>query len=147
MKKSNYPAQQKDYVPDYTSPLNNVIMETESGDAGLSYRYTYGLQKTSVAITGAQNGAGSVMQYDYDDDLGLVGNERGNRGLHSYETLTDANIVVATWGEEELINFKSIWNDSAMDDIADLLINNTLMSNIGRWVYENINGVYLTYFI
>ena len=45
-------------------------METESGDASLAYRYTYGLQKTSVAITGAQNGAGSVMQYYYDDDLG-----------------------------------------------------------------------------
>ena len=60
----------KDYVLDYTSPLNNVIMEYESGDANLTYRYVHGLQKTSVTISGISNGAGSVMQYVYDDEEG-----------------------------------------------------------------------------
>jgi RHS repeat-associated protein len=56
----------KDYVLDYTSPLQNAIMETESGDSGLTYRYTYGLQKDNVVIYGIPNGAGSVMQkYNY----------------------------------------------------------------------------------
>ncbi|MDR0294873.1 MAG: hypothetical protein LBH91_01600 [Prevotellaceae bacterium] len=47
---------------DYTSPLKNAIMETESGDGGLTYRYTYGLQKENVAIYGIANGAGSLLQ-------------------------------------------------------------------------------------
>ena len=41
----------KDYVIDYTSPLANVIMEYESGDSALTYRYAYGLQ----AVTGFLN--------------------------------------------------------------------------------------------
>ena len=52
----------KDYVLDYTSPLQNVLMETESGDGGLTYRYTYGLQKDSVVLYGILNGVGSVVQ-------------------------------------------------------------------------------------
>jgi RHS repeat-associated protein len=52
----------KDFVLDYTSPLKNVIMETESGDNGLTYRYTYGLQKESVVIYDIPNGVGSVTQ-------------------------------------------------------------------------------------
>ncbi|MDR0296282.1 MAG: hypothetical protein LBH91_08965, partial [Prevotellaceae bacterium] len=52
----------KDYVLDYTSPLQNVIMETESGDGGLTYHYSYGLQKENVVIYGIPNGAGSLLQ-------------------------------------------------------------------------------------
>ena len=80
----------KDFVLDYTSPLKNVIMETESGDGGLTYRYTYGLQKENVVISGAgnldklyyhhdrlgstdlltDNVAGKVMSYVTYDDWG-----------------------------------------------------------------------------
>ena len=49
----------KDFVIDYVSPLKNVIMETETG--GVTYRYTYGLDKLSTAISGI-SGAGSVQQ-------------------------------------------------------------------------------------
>ena len=57
-----YAVVHKDYVLDYTSPLQNVLMETESGDSGLTYRYTYGLQKENVVIYGIPNGAGSLLQ-------------------------------------------------------------------------------------
>ena len=60
----------KDYVLDYTSPLKNVILETESGVGGLTYRYVYGLEKVETVITGITNGAGSVMQYVYGDETG-----------------------------------------------------------------------------
>ena len=46
----------KDYVLDYTSPLKDVIMETESGSGALTYRYTYGLEKANVVIYGVPNG-------------------------------------------------------------------------------------------
>ncbi|MCL2164827.1 MAG: DUF6531 domain-containing protein [Oscillospiraceae bacterium] len=59
----------KDFVLDYTSPLKNVIMEYESGNTGLTYRYTYGLKKVNTVITGIPNGVGSVMQYTYNDEL------------------------------------------------------------------------------
>ena len=47
-------------------------MEQESGVSGLTYRYTYGLGKNSVAVSGnaLPNGAGSVAQYTYDDGTG-----------------------------------------------------------------------------
>ena len=60
----------KDYTLDYASPLKNTLMEQESGASGLTYRYTYGLGKNSVAITGIPNGVGSVAQYAYDGDAG-----------------------------------------------------------------------------
>ena len=43
-------------------PLANITMEYESGSAGLTYRYTYGLEKSSVVIYGITTGAGSVAQ-------------------------------------------------------------------------------------
>jgi len=52
----------KDYVLDYTSPLKNVIMETEEVAGGLTYRYTYGLKKVNVVIKGIPNGVGGVAQ-------------------------------------------------------------------------------------
>ena len=42
----------------------------ESGLGGLTYRYTYGLEKINAVMTGIANGAGSVMQYVYDDGVG-----------------------------------------------------------------------------
>jgi RHS repeat-associated protein len=53
---------QKDYVLDYTSSLKDVIMEKESGDASLTYRYTYGLEKISVTISNIGNGFGNLKQ-------------------------------------------------------------------------------------
>ena len=52
----------KDYVLDYTDLLANILMEYEGGNAGLTYRYTYGLQKNNVVIYGILNGVGSVAQ-------------------------------------------------------------------------------------
>ena len=52
----------KDYVLDYTSPLMNVLQETESGASGLTYRYVYGLEKLSTVITGIPNVTGSITQ-------------------------------------------------------------------------------------
>jgi RHS repeat-associated protein len=57
-----YAVVHKDYTIDYTSPLQHVIMESESGDGGLAYRYSYGLQKENVVIYGIPNGAGSLLQ-------------------------------------------------------------------------------------
>ncbi|MDR0292922.1 MAG: hypothetical protein LBH95_02065 [Oscillospiraceae bacterium] len=58
----------KDFVLDYTSVLKHTIMEQESGGDGLTYRYTYGLDKVSAAVLGIPNGAGSVTQsYPYPD--------------------------------------------------------------------------------
>jgi RHS repeat-associated protein len=49
-------------VLDYTSPLNNVIMEHDCGVGGLSYRNTYGLEKSNVVISGIPSGAGGISQ-------------------------------------------------------------------------------------
>ena len=54
----------KDYVLDYTSPLKNAIIETESGVGGLTYRYVYGLERVETAIYGIPNGVGKLMQND-----------------------------------------------------------------------------------
>jgi hypothetical protein len=92
--------------------------------------------------------------------------ESGGGNNSTTEVLEDAKIVVATWGGENEIDFKSIWNDPCMDDIADTLINANVhvpsgwlgdkinsvidernpIPDVGRWIDENINGVYLTYF-
>lgn len=45
----------------------NIIMETGSGTGGLTYRYVYGRDKIETVIKGIPNGAGSVMQYIYND--------------------------------------------------------------------------------
>ena len=45
-------------------------MEQESGLGGLTYRYTYGLEKLNAVMTGIADGAGSVMQYVFDDGVG-----------------------------------------------------------------------------
>jgi RHS repeat-associated protein len=64
--KGKYAVVHKDYVLDFTSPLQNVIMEMETGDSDLTYRYTHGLQKASAVVYGVKNGAGSLLQkYDY----------------------------------------------------------------------------------
>ena len=49
---------EKTFVLDYTSPLANVIMETESGAGSLTYRYVYGYgsQKLSVSVSPIMNG-------------------------------------------------------------------------------------------
>ena len=52
----------KDYVLDYTSSLKDVILETESGNGGITYRYTYGFEKISVAMTGSLSGSGNLNQ-------------------------------------------------------------------------------------
>jgi len=73
------------------------------------------------------------------------------------ETFSDAEIMVASWGRESKVNFKKIWFDPYMDDLADLLkgsnlsVSTSLVTSapinlVGRWIDENINGVYLTYF-
>jgi hypothetical protein len=65
----------KDYVLDYTKALPGTIMEYESGDGGLTYRYTYGLRKVSTNVCGIPNGVGSVVQWTYP------GSEEGRREI------------------------------------------------------------------
>ncbi|MCL2147595.1 MAG: hypothetical protein FWH52_07290, partial [Synergistaceae bacterium] len=66
----------KKYVLDYTSPLRNVIMESETG--GFTYRYVYGLEKLSVAISPVTTGGGGLIQngqvklWYHHDRLGSV---------------------------------------------------------------------------
>jgi hypothetical protein len=63
----------KDYVLDYASPLKDTLMEYEGGNSGLTYRYTYGLEKNSAVIYGIPNGAGSVVQsFTYPDGAANV---------------------------------------------------------------------------
>ena len=47
---------------DCTSPLLNVILEMEGGAGGLTYRYTYGLEKINVAMSGNLGGSGNLNQ-------------------------------------------------------------------------------------
>ena len=42
--------------------MKNVIIETEKGDGGLTYRYTYGLHKENVVVYGIENGQGSLLE-------------------------------------------------------------------------------------
>ena len=58
----DYAVVHKDFVLDYTSPLQNAIMEYETGDSDLTYRYTYGLQKENVVVYNIKNGMGSLLQ-------------------------------------------------------------------------------------
>jgi RHS repeat-associated protein len=50
----------KNFVLDYTNPLQRVIMETETG--GFTYRYVYGMQKLSVVISPVNKGGGGLVQ-------------------------------------------------------------------------------------
>lgn len=52
----------KKAVLDYTSTLNNAIMEYEDGN-GLNYKHVYGLRKVSVTV-------GNETLYVYHDRLG-----------------------------------------------------------------------------
>ena len=62
----------KDYVIDYTSVLKNVLMETESGAGGLTYRNVYGLQQAETVICGIPEGAGDITQFVYQDQAGIT---------------------------------------------------------------------------
>jgi YD repeat-containing protein len=65
---------QKTYVIDYTSMYKDAIMETETG--GLTYRYTFGLEKISAVLSPVDTSAGSIVQngtvklYYHRDRLG-----------------------------------------------------------------------------
>ena len=72
----------KDFVVDYNSPVQVPLTENEEG--GLSYRYTYGLERVSVQIGGIETSAGNLVTpentvklYYHTDRLG------------SYRYLTD----------------------------------------------------------
>ena len=52
----------KDYVLDYASPLYDVIMKTERGAGGLTYRYVHSLRKDEAVIYGITNGVGDMAQ-------------------------------------------------------------------------------------
>jgi RHS repeat-associated protein len=65
---------QKTYVIDYTSMYKDAIMETETN--GLTYRYTFGLEKISAVLSPVDTSAGSIVQngtvklYYHRDRLG-----------------------------------------------------------------------------
>ena len=50
----------KDYTLDYTTAMQNVIMETEYEADTLTYRYVYGLEKAHIVIYGIQSGVGDL---------------------------------------------------------------------------------------
>ena len=59
----------KDYVLDYTSPLRNVIMESETlksengkDSPGLTYRFVCGVDRLSVRISPVTTGGGGIVQ-------------------------------------------------------------------------------------
>ena len=52
----------RDYVIDYSSPVQAPLWETEQG--GNDYRYTYGLQRLSAKIFGVQTSAGDIVEPD-----------------------------------------------------------------------------------
>ena len=67
----------KIYTLDYTSPLNNVILEQEDGVGDLTYRYVYGLQKLSAVISPVTNSEsiavnGEVKVWYHHDRLGTT---------------------------------------------------------------------------
>jgi len=52
----------KDFVLDYTSPLQSVIMEMENGNSDLTYRYSYAEQKANVVVYGVPSGPNSLLE-------------------------------------------------------------------------------------
>ena len=103
----------KDYVLDYTSPLKDVILETESGDNGLVYRYTYGLEKVNTVINGIPNGAGSVMQYTYNDELGdfvLTSQDPGHQLM--------ANNIVKLWYHQDHLGSSDFISDNVVGKVT-----------------------------
>lgn len=66
----------KEFTPDYTRGLHDVLFETEEG--GLTYRYGYGLNRLSVSISPIDNGAGAIAEngkiklYYHQDYLGTT---------------------------------------------------------------------------
>ena len=62
----------KDYVLDFTNPLRYVLMEFESVDGGLTYRYVYGLRRLHTVIYGIPQGVGAVVQWTYRNADGSV---------------------------------------------------------------------------
>jgi RHS repeat-associated protein len=64
----NYQIVEKSYVLDYTSALKDVIMESEN--QGLTFRYAYGLEKYSVAVSGL--GFDRTKAFFHHDRLGSV---------------------------------------------------------------------------
>ena len=68
--KSRSRFEQHHYVIDYTSPLKRIIMESESVTGGLSYRYTYGIDRSRVVANYVTSTTGSVTQHAYEDTTG-----------------------------------------------------------------------------
>ena len=103
----------KDYVLDYTSPLKNVVMEYESGAGGLTYRYVHSLQKTSVTISGIPNGAGSVMQYVYDDEEGefVLTTEKPGQNI-------SANGIVKLWYHRDRLGSDDYLTDNVAGKVT-----------------------------
>ena len=54
----------KDFVIDATSPVQAPLTETEQGESGLTYRYTYGLERVSVQIGNVTTSAGGLVTGD-----------------------------------------------------------------------------------
>ena len=52
----------KDFVLDYTSPLQSVIMEMENGNSDLTYCYSYAEQKENVVVYGVPSGPNSLLE-------------------------------------------------------------------------------------
>ena len=58
----NFKAIHNDYVLDFTSPLQNVIMKEETGHNDFTYRFTYGLHKENVVVYGVEHRMGNLIE-------------------------------------------------------------------------------------
>ena len=106
----------KDYVLDYTSPLKNILTETEAGINGFTYRFTYGLDKLNTVITGIPNGTGSVMQYIYNDANGNIALTITNPGKN-----TPNNGIVKLWYHHDHLGSTSYLTDNVQGKVESFI--------------------------
>lgn len=91
-------------------------MESESGVGGLTYRYVYGLQKANVVISGIPNGAGSVMQYVYDDETGefiLTSEDPGQDVVR--------NSIVKLWYHQDRLGSTNFLTDNVQGKVTSFV--------------------------
>ena len=130
----------KDYVLDYTSALRDIIMETESGAGGITYRYTYGLEKASVVMYGIPNGAGSVMQnYNYPN-----GSENVVKLYYHHDRLGSTDYLTNNiQGKVESYVTYDDWGKPTMKPILKMGVRELdLVTEYTGYMYDQALGIY-----
>ena len=130
----------KDYAVDYTSETRDILMEYESGADGLTYRYTYGLEKNNVVMYGIPNGAGSIMQnYEYPNgSADIVKLYYHQDRLGSSDYLTD-NVT----GKVTSYTSYDDWGAQTMKAVLKLGVRQLdLVSGYTGYTYDAVVGAY-----